>query len=450
MCCYHTLAEVRALRAEVNALNLGSTRPDPFSTFEFIEAFLTHDEPRSTLRSTLWFLTAVRGGRLVGYVALSRERRALFGLQCSTIGFAVTHDTDRPHVVAKAEDVGEVSDAFLRYLLERKLEWGLLEFQQQDNTSSIFPPPSSISRDGLAVRQWPSLANGTIQLRWPTFAVYLDSLTKKSRSNARRQLRSLLAAGIVEVLTSSDPSVTPVLLDLYRSVEPRSWKFTANATIGRHPSRIAYFQALLEPQQPMRVSIHLLLLDGIPVAGLICGSFQDGLYALHIIYDASLAAHAPGSLMLLMGIRHAIETRASFFNLLSGFGYFKVQWLATMTDARTGQIYRVARPLFWRRVVGDLVRRVLRPAATAVQFNPARRAVRTARAADVQLHALAPGPARVTVAERERLEFLTARARRGRTETVSGSALSALWPKDRSVAAARSATPAPQPEPPDL
>ena len=440
VCCYHTLASAAGLRVDIDALNLESVRPDPFSTFEFLESFLAHDESGTPTRSTLWLLTASRAGRLIGYAALSRTRKSLVGLQCSTIGFAVTHDTDRPHVVARVDDIGAVTDAFFQYLLGRKREWALLEFQQQDETSSLFGILSGGARDGLAVRQWPSLANGTIHLRWRTFPEYLRSLPKRNRSNAGRQVRNLLAAGEVEVLASSDPGATPAMLELYRSVEPRSWKFAANATIGRHPSRIAYFQALLRPTQPMRVAIQLLLLDGIPVAGLITGSFLDGLYALHIIYDANLTALAPGSLMLLMGIRHAIERRAATFNLLSGFGYFKVRWLATMTEARAVQVYRTDTPPFWHRLVGDAIRWALRATARTVPslFNPARRAA-LVPGADPTEPVFAP-LARVGAEERVRLGALLVQARQGQTETTSAVALRALWPGGPATAAPTAAT----------
>ena len=431
--CYHTLAAAAGLREDINALNLAAARPDPFSTFEFLESFLANDESEAP-HSTLWLLTAGRAGRLLGYVALRHVRKTLLGMQGSTIGFAVTHDTDRPHIVARAEHGGEVSEAFMQYLLTRKREWGLLEFQQQDDASPFASLTGVVTGHGLAMREWPSLANGTIHLRWRTFPEYLRALTKKNRLNVGRQIRLLLAAGEIEILTSSDPAVTPAMLELYRTIEPRSWKFTANATIGRHPRRIAYFRSLVEPSQPMRVSIHLLLLDGVPIAGLICGSFVDGLYALHIVYDANLTAAAPGSLMLLMGIRYAIERRAAFFNLLSGFGYFKSRWLATMTEARTVQVFRKDRPLFWRRLGGDSLRWALRAASAKAPatFNPARRAALIPAAAEAD--SAASQHLQIDATERVRVDALLGQARRGKTETTSALDLVALWPKGPAVA----------------
>jgi hypothetical protein len=324
---FGSLEEAGFLRDEVNALNRAGVRPDPFSTFEFFENFLRHDHffPQGQgLR--LWFLAAFDAGRLVGYMALKQTAHKVLGLLAPKLDFLVTHDADRPQLVARPEHALAVSEAFYAYLLEHKREWSFLELRQQDAASPLFPPPAGVRLKGYWVRQWPSLDNGTIHVRWDTLDAYFKSFSKKFRSNVSRQMRSLLAAGEVEYLASSDPATTPALLELYHSIEPSSWKSRAGVTIGRYPQWVEYFKGLLDARQPMRVSIQVLLLDGLPIAGLISGAFMKGLYALHIVYDDRLSRLAPGSAMLLMGMRQAIDGRYAFFNLLSGFGYYKVRW----------------------------------------------------------------------------------------------------------------------------
>ncbi len=376
--CFDSLADAAFLRNEVNALNRLTSRPDPFSTFEFFETFFRHDEYFPAGKGLrLWFLTAFSAGELIGYLALKQVTRRVMGMQTSTISFLVTHDTDRPHLVAKPELQAQVSEAFYRYLLERKQHWSMLEFQQQDATSSLFPPPNAIALNGYLLRQWPSMENCTVHIRWNTLREYLAALNRKFRANIRRQMNNLLTTGNIELLISSDPAITPALLELYLCIEPRSWKSQAKANIGRHPKRVEYFKALLDPRQSMRISIQILLLDGVPVAGLINGSFMQGLYALHVVYDDSLSRFAPGSVMFLIAMRQAIDGRYRFLNLLSGFGYFKVRWLAQVTETHVAQIYRVGSLLFWHRVCGDWLRRlsVSRRKTTPVLFNPTRRGV---------------------------------------------------------------------------
>jgi hypothetical protein len=427
--CFGSLKEAEFLREEVNALNRAGTRPDPFSTFEFFENFLRHDEsfPQGQgLR--LWFLAAFNAGRLAGYMALKQTASKVLGVRASKLDFLVTHDADRPQLVARPEHALAVSEAFYAYLVERKREWSFLEFRQQDATSPLFPPPAAVKLKGYSVRQWPSMDNGTVHVRWDTLDAYFKSFSKKFRSNVSRQMRSLLAAGEVEYLASSDPAATPALLELYHGIEPRSWKARTGAAIGRHPRWVDYFRGLLDARQPMRVSIQVLLLDGVPIAGLVSGAFMKGLYALHIVYDDRLSRLAPGSAVLLMGMRQAIDGRYAFFNLLSGFGYYKARWQAQMTETRIAQIYRVGRPLFWRRVLGDWKRSVFsgKPRETPALFNPLRRDVGEREGEQPDPGQISKLP--IDPRERERIAELIAEVRKAQGEFLSSAELAAVMP----------------------
>jgi hypothetical protein len=428
--CFDSLESAAFLRNDIDALNRRSVRPDPFSTYSFYETFFRHDELNpggGGMR--VWFLAAFRNGRLIGHLALQHQTRKVLGMRTSTVGFLVTHDTDRPHVVAAPEDLAAVTVAFYQHLLSRRQEWSHLAFAQQDGCSSLFPPPAGVDLSGYLVRQWPTLENCTITVRWGSLRGYVDALTRKFRTNLGRQMRGLLAAGNVELLSSSDPASTPALFELFMGIEARSWKSQAQADTARHPQRVAYFRRLLDAGQPMRVSVHILTLDGVPVAGLISGAFLRGLYALNIVYDDRLSQWAPGSAMLLLGMRQAIEGRFEFFNLMSGFGYYKVRWLADITETCVAQIYRVGSLPYWRRLVGDWRRQLVgtQPDGTdAVRFNRVRRAL--SRPEPAQPGALPKAPLPLSADERARVDALLAQIRAGQGEFLSGAALAAVMP----------------------
>lgn len=429
--CYNSLENAACLRNQVNALNIASARPDPFSTFEFYENFLRHDAYFPAGRGmNLWFLTAFIDDELVGYLALKQDTYKIAGLATSRISFMVTHDTDRPHLVARTEHQNPVSLAFYHYLLGRQTEWSFLEFQQQDNTSSLFPPPGESKLQRHLVSQWTTLDNGTIHLHWASLQDYFKALSKNFQRNIRRQTNRLLDAGNVELLSSSQPLTTPALFELYRSIEAHSWKSKANINISSYPRRIEYVKGLLDSQQPMRISIQVLLLDGVPIAGLICGSFRSGLYALHMVYDDELNHLAPGSTLMLLGMRRAIESHYAFFNLLSGFGYFKHRWLADITEARTAQIYRKGSLPYWHRMIGDRVRSVfsfgLNHAARL--FNPLRRKV-SEHSGQPSVPGHIPKPQR-TAEERNQIAALIATIRAAEGEHLDMAALRAVMPFD--------------------
>lgn len=422
----HTIEEISTFREQIDALNLASERPDPFSTFDFYENYLRNEERfpgRGALRP--WFLLAFVAGRPIAYLALKQVSQRVMGLRALRIDWLTAHTADRPHLVAGPGYVKEASEAFYAYLLKRKPEWSLLEFQQQDGTSPLFPPSAGIDLRGCRVRQWPNMENGTIPVRWNTVDEYFRAFSKRFRSNVSRQVRTLFSAGKVEFLMSSDPAITPYLFELYRVIEARSWKSKAEAAIGRDLKWVEYYEGLLGERQPMRLSIHVLLLDGAPIAGLINGSFGKGLYALHIVYDQRLSRLAPGAAVLLMGMRHAIEGRYAFFDLLWGFGYYKTRWLAEMTRTRSVQIYRRGGIFFWQRMLGDLKRRLLKreDAGEPEFFNPVSRDAGEPEAAPG-----APLAAEMNAEERTRVAVLIARVRQGQGEFLSPQGLASAMP----------------------
>jgi hypothetical protein len=305
----------------------------------------------------VWFLVAFVDRELVGYLALEEITEKVLWRRTSKLGFLVAHDADRPHVVAKAQHLGLVTEMFYEYLHARRREWDLLELQQQDDASTLYPLPPGVHLAWCWVRHWPNLDNNTIRVRWNSLPEYFSAFAPKFRANLRRQLRKLLACGEVELLASSDPVSTPALFELYCSIERRSWKSTMAHTIGGETTRLERFRDLLGARQPMHAVIQILLLDGVPVAGLVSGSFDGptdkGLYALQMAFDAELGPAAPGSALLMMGMRHAIDGGYAFLNLLSGFGHYKTRWLAEATATRCAQIYRVGSIPFWHRLLGD-------------------------------------------------------------------------------------------------
>jgi CelD/BcsL family acetyltransferase involved in cellulose biosynthesis len=355
---FQSFAELQPLRAELAAVHSHSRRSCPFSTLEYLQAFYEHDEfhPPGD-GSELWWLVAGEGDRVLAYLPLRSVEERIFGLPARKLEFLATHDTDRPHLVASAAEEQRCAAAFYEYLMTHKKAWSFLELRQQDRDSKLFPVPVDASR--YYVRLFDAPQNSTVRVGWPSTRDYFASLKKKARSNTSRQLRNLLTSGEVLYLSSEHPAALPTLFELYLQVEARSWKAQAEGTIGRHPARVAFFRRLLEPDQPMRLCISLLLLDGVPIAGLVDGRFGQGLFALQIAFDESRAKLSPGATVLFMSLRRAIEDRLAFYNLLSGFAYYKSFWHAETVDTQTVQLIRRGSRHYWKALAGDLIRRVL-------------------------------------------------------------------------------------------
>ena len=367
---YASFIALAPLAEEIDALNARSRRPCPFSTYEFQRTYVDNDEFFPEQRGLeILFLCAFDGPRLVGFLAL-RRKRGWFG---KTVEFLVTHDTDRPHMIAAPEDEPRCAQAFMHYLFEVDRDWSMLNFAQQETS---VPPASALlsaaPRQHL-FRAFECMPNSTLAIHWATPRDYFRSLSKKHRQNTERGARRLFDAGVLEHVFSNDAKMRDTLLDLYLTVEARSWKHSAAGTIGRDARRVQFFHELCSAAQPLALSFHFLCLDGVPIAGMINGSFNNTLYAMQISHDAAYDPLGPGNLLLLLSIEQAIEERCRAFNLLSGFSYYKERWLARTTPTHSVQVFKPYTLRHLKVRLGDLKRVLLslRPQA-AVDHNMAK------------------------------------------------------------------------------
>lgn len=111
--CYESLQAAAFLRDQVNALNCASPCPDPFSTFEFLENYLRHNEDHPQGQGLrLWFLAAFDERGLAGYMVLKQVLHKVLGVPTRKLDFLVTHNADRPQLLARPEQTLAVSEAF--------------------------------------------------------------------------------------------------------------------------------------------------------------------------------------------------------------------------------------------------------------------------------------------------------------------------------------------------
>ena len=406
--CSTHLDDLRPVREALDALNAQSRAPDAFATFAFYESLLAAS-PATQLR----FLTAWEGERPVGYLALRRTEETFWGGRHQRLEFLAARDVDAPRLICRAEDERRCAEAIYRHLLSRDQGWSLLELRQQYPDSPLLRLPES---EAHRLRLFESKENATIPLgQFRSLADFHKACSKKHRNNVSRSVRQLLGKGQVEHLSSDDPAATPVLLELYATLERRSWKDRAGSAVGRSQERAALLRRLLSADQPMRISIELLLLDGAPVAGLVNGAFGKTLYALQIVHDEALSELSPGTAALLLGVRRGIEGGFAEYNLLSGFGYYKTRWLAEIRPSQSVQLFRAGKAHFWKALLGDVKRRLL-PQPPPPAFNLVKREAGEA------------GREPIPAAERARIAELLRAVPRDRSVWLSAEDLMRIMP----------------------
>jgi hypothetical protein len=376
-----SLEPAQALRAEVLALNLASRRPTPFDTLEHLERLWAHDESAPPGREPL-LLLAYDGPRLAGLLPLRRRLERVLGRDTVKVEFLATHDVDRPQVIAAAADEAACARAFYRHLLEVETEWDCLELIQQEPGSALLEVPPGLDDRRIYRRLFPGIPNGTIPLNAGSLGEHTQRFSANLRDNLRKKARRLFAAGKLELVSTEDPRAVAELFELYLALEQRSWKVRGGAAVARHPERLAYYRALLQPGQPTRPRLDLVLLDGQVIAGLISVLFLDGVHALEIVHDEARQELSPGNLLYLHLLGLGYERKLTHCNLLGHYGYYKARLGATVQTTQNVQLYRIGRRPFYRAIFGELRRKVLPlpPGQDELEFNPDRRAAGDVRA----------------------------------------------------------------------
>ena len=373
--CFRSFAEAAPWREALDAINIASPRPDPFSTFDFLKHYYQHDEYFPGGKGfTLWLLVVFRGNEPIGYLPLKHTEERVLGLQASKVSFLVLHDTDRPHLVARNADESAVAAVCFRWLAVHDADWSVLEFHQQEAGSPLAQLPPELPAGRYRLAHWECHENSTLRMRWPSLAAYYAELSPNLRSSLARLSRRLSETGSTEVVSTRDPACLPALFELYLEVEERSWKANVGAGVCRSPLRENYMRELMRNRKLLEIDIKILLLDGVAISGIMTGAFGSSRYLLQLSYDAALAKLGPGSPMLALCVRDSLLEGRAAFNFLNGFAFYKTRWLAEVTPTRIVQFYRRGSLPDWRRRVGDLKRRLDRRQENqpAVYGNPQR------------------------------------------------------------------------------
>lgn len=364
---HRSIEALRPLRDEMDALNRASRRRCPFTTPAFLENVVRNDEVfRGKAAPKPLFLTAHECGRLVGYMALRESKQRVGRLSYRKLEWLLTLEVDRPHLVCHPEDERAVARAMWRHLLARGRPWSMIELVQQDERSELFPLPDGLPVERFLVRTMEGRQCCPLRLReeggaarFGDVAEYVAALSRKQRSNTKRAVLDLLQRPGVAFVSSDRPEAAKLLFELYLDVERRSWKSAGDAAIARSKARLDYYRALLDERQPMRLCVDVLLEDGIPVAGHIVGEYARRAFFLQTVYDDGMHELSPGTLMLLLSVKQAIERGVDEFDMLPDFAYYKSRWLADVVDTADVQVFRKGSLPWLKAVLGDFKRRVL-------------------------------------------------------------------------------------------
>lgn len=350
---FESLEALRPWRALLRDMNLAARRPSPFQTLEYFAAHVAHDE-LARAGGKPFFLVAFEGPRPIGLLPLRRRSESVLGVGRTRLELLTTPDTDRLGVIARAEDEERCADAFARHLFDGTRAWTMLEFREQDGASPLQAPPLDPRR--FYLRRARGRSNATVDLRGG-FDAWFRGLSQ-FRTTLGRSLRRLAGAGRVEFVACADRAGAPAMFDLLLELEQRAFASAHDVGIARDPSRTATFRALLGPEQQHVPLFHWLLLDGLPIAGMLSLQFANVAYQMALVFDRAFGELSPGHVLFMLAVRDAVARGARSYELLGGSAFDPHCWNVVVTERSAIEVYRRGSLHHQQAVMGEWRRRV--------------------------------------------------------------------------------------------
>jgi CelD/BcsL family acetyltransferase involved in cellulose biosynthesis len=326
------------LREQWDILLEKSVFPSIFLSFDYLHSAYTafhagHSEP---------FILTLKNdeGLLLGIAPFRRSVRRQGVTDLAVLEYLVTWEVDKPYIIAVNGWEDAVWQAVFSFLYANSAEWDLLELIEMPDSlrgasavEQLFQSPdyrclASAGPEGPCI---------DLTQTWEQFLKH----HKKYRMALNRLNR--LCPGY-QVVTFDNQSNIEEGLERHIALERFSWKH-GKVGLERNSLHIEFYQEIIPIlAQKGRASIHILLSgEGRPMAGIICCSFEQTLYALQTVYDPDFSQFSPGKLLLGLVLKDYMG-QATFksADLLCGFADYYRPWASRIITTTNFQIFRLS------------------------------------------------------------------------------------------------------------
>ena len=275
-------------------------------------------------RHEVFFVTARRGGRLVGVWPFFEYQLPVFGKALLPAG-AQAADLFDP--VGIPEAMESLVDALMESIPEFQFAW--LPLLTRHFTETVLQPCMVRLRPPHLLRK--RTPRFLVELdRFPDFSSYLEMVFgPKTRQTLRRKARRLAEEGEVQMRLLEKPEEICAWFPKMVAVENASWKASKGDGIFHKVELRAFYQLLFETlSEHGRMRVSILTVDG-RLAAYEVGFLGMDSYCMHsTVFDEAFAAQSPGRQLMLFSMQACFEEGRKFYDFLQNDAEFKRQ-LAT-------------------------------------------------------------------------------------------------------------------------
>lgn len=271
-------------------------------------------------------IAAVRAtdGRLIAIVPLRFAQKKKFGLRVDYLEFPGIPVPLRDVVF----DLSLAEDEILCFLLrslgnEVGESWIYIQFRKVLEDSDLVRRAGSSRNLRRAIR--PAGHSHVLDV---SKRGYIETvLNSNARNNLRRNQKKMERLGSIECRTISDFPDLDTAYEHFLTTEAAGWKSVRGGkrAIKLHADQTRFYHDLMRRlADTRRCHIHLLYLDGQPVASDYCVIFGDTSYSVKHGYDETYAQFAPGNLLRAYTINYYEESdQITKLDLISGWDWHK-------------------------------------------------------------------------------------------------------------------------------
>lgn len=277
-------------------------------------------------REELYIVTFTVNGEIVGIAPFQLNPVRRLGCPLRELEFiGARGEVDRPVLLLPEQAVDAVG-ILGRFLIARRFEWDCISLFEQTDIGLLEQLDRQLEQVLWRSRRFNDTVSTSVDIRG-SWEGYLGGKSKKFRKNLRTSRNKLQSQGeLIYRHYRSEPEAL-ARLDDHLAVERKSWRASKHIGMGRSPRHELFYRAVAEQfHRDGQFALHLLYLDGVPIAST-WGVAYDGTYfALYIAHDSEWNSFSPGTYLESLEIESSFGQGWHTYDPLGGFNSNKSRW----------------------------------------------------------------------------------------------------------------------------